>query len=304
MTPNDPLRTFAAHTAAQPADLTRLRARVRAASPSSPAPWASRLPWVMVGGLAAALSLLVVWPAEPAPLDQSLSTSAMAQEVVPGVLLTANGLGRLDGTATAPVITWASGQVAVSVEPGAGLDVRVQTDEAEVHVVGTEFSVVRDGLGTTTSVSRGKVEVRCANEDSPTIITASESRACWPTTAAGLLGRARHLQGQSAPSDTILPTVERGLALSDSDAVYTELSALNVELLYTAGRVPDAIAAARAHLQNPSAGRRVDVARLGAALAYSLEGCTGAMPFLADLPSEEIASSALGVCPSAEAPTP
>jgi len=297
----DPLLSLFAHeTEATPVDLTRLRARVRAAESKSAA--SSVMSWLglpgtlAVGGLlAAAATAIVVLPgmSAPDPLALSFADGAAAGvEVAPGVVMTADGAGELSGTETAPRLAWASGAVDISVEPGAGLDVQVATDEATVRVVGTVFRVERDALGTTVSVSRGKVAVECVDQDER-FVPAEQSITCLPTSAAGLLGRAQALP---PGTEAVLAAVEAGLASAPDSAIQTELSALRVDHLAHTQQFDAAIAAAERHLAVPEMGRRAEVARIGATLAYQRDACGSVSPFLSELPDEELAASALSAC--------
>lgn len=299
MTVDPLLALYADETHATPVDLTRLRARVRSAASEGRAPvstgWLGLPTGLAVGGLLAAAALVFVSQAgmEPAALDARFAAGASTRaEVAPGVVITAQGAGELGGTATAPRLAWTSGAVDLSVEPGAGLDVQVTTDEGVVRVVGTEFRVERDALGTTVSVHRGKVAVECTNQ-AEQLILASERTTCLPTTAAGLLGRAHALP---SGSEAVLTTLEAGLDSAPSAAIETELSALRVSHLARTHQVDAAIAAASSHLAKSELGRRVDVARIGATLAYQRDACSAVSPFLSELPDEELAASALSSC--------
>jgi hypothetical protein len=293
--PSDPLfSAYAEATEATPTDLTRLRAQLRAQR--APARrWTGLLVPTMAVAAAAVVSVtLVEW--SPQPVTASFTDARnQAVQAAPGVQLTVNGTGELSGTEQAPVLAWNAGTVAVSVEPGAGLDVRVQTDEALVRVVGTVFSVDRGPLGTTVDVTRGQVAVTCTKAPEQQV-TADQSVTCWPTTAPGLLGRAQALRDQGSASSGILATVERGLGLTPSSAIHTELSALRVVLLSEGPNLAAAVDAAATHLARPDAGRRAEIARMGAALGYQIAGCEGVQGFIADLPPEEVAASALSMC--------
>lgn len=298
--PADPrLAAYAEHTAATPTDLTRLRARVRGAQAQSSRGW---LPYLAGTGALAFAAVLAIGSVDtaPAPVTASFdgTSTGASLEVAPGVAITAAGTGELTGTEQAPRLAWAAGSVEVSVEPGAGLDVQVATDEALVKVVGTVFQVERGPLGTTVGVTRGKVAVSCANGTEHSL-TADTTTTCWPTTATGLLGRAQAQRTGGASVEGVMATVERGLAAGPDATIRTELAALQVVLLAESGSAGDAIAAATAHLSQPDSGRRAEVARVGAALGYAASGCSGAEPFIADLPAEEVAASALSMCHTA-----
>jgi len=298
---NPLLAAFAEETEATPVDLTRLRARIRSAESEASAGWFGLTRGLALGGtgvLAVAAAAFMVLPGlgEPQPLAASFAAgSSTPVEVAPGVVMTADGAGELSGTETAPRLAWASGAVDVSVEPGAGLDVQVVTDEGVVRVVGTVFRVERDALGTTVSVSRGKVAVECVG-GSEQFVTADQSTTCLPTTAAGLLGRARALPSGTA---SVLDAVDSGLGLQPDAAIRTELSALRVDHLARTGQIDAAISAAASHLAAADSGRRAEVARIGATLAYQRDACASVGPFLSELPDEELAASALSACQDA-----
>jgi len=297
--PTDPkLTAYAEHTQASPADLTRLRARIRAQR----TPHAGGLRPLLLGGAALALAgllVIIAIPATPEPIAATFDGlgTATATEVAPGVLVTADGIGDLSGTEQAPVLAWSAGTVALSVEPGAGLDVRVTTEEALVQVVGTVFQVERGPLGTQVGVTRGQVAVTCT-DGSTHSLTADRHATCLPTSATGLLGRAQALRAGGSTAETILTTIDRGLSAESTSAIFTELSALQVSVLAEGTDTTAAVAAAARHLANPAAGRRAEVARIGATLGYTSAGCSGAAPFIAELPPEEVAASALSMCNS------
>lgn len=298
------LETFAESTAAGPFDVPRLKARVAAAQRAR----ARRRMGFGVGALVALGAAIMVFampdgPPAPEPVSATLTASNAAAEVVPGVVLTSAGEGRLTGTTTAPRLAWSSGRVDVSVEPGAGLDVRIHTEEAAVSVVGTVFSVDRTALGTTVEVSRGEVAVACEAGGQHSV-TPGQSVTCLPTSAAGLLGRARHLRDSSGSQEDVLAAISAGLGHAPDAVVRSELTALKVEALFAAGDAPhDVIDAARAHLADPTSKRRAEVARIGATVAYTSVGCAGVGPFISELPAEEVAASALARCePPAPAP--
>lgn len=289
------LARVAPASAASPADVARLRAALPARSR------ARRTTRVVAGGAAlasaAAAALLAVQlgapPAAPtaaAPVALAATFTAEAPlahptEVSPGVRMTATGKGTLSGTSAAPRLAWSAGAVELEVQPGAGIDLRVETKEAEVRVVGTVFSVDRSPLGTTVGVTRGKVAVDCKTGGAG-MLTAGETRTCWPTTPGGLLGRARALAGAEALAATVLATVDAGLgAAPASGPIHDELAVLRIQQLDRADRRPEAIAAARAHLASGTPLRRAEVALLGARMvaptATDASGCEEARPFLA-----------------------
>jgi len=306
--PSDPLlAAYAEQTEAQPADLTRLRARIRAArsGEATASPFLRRGLTLGLGLMAAAgLVFVLTAPPPPEPVSATFDGSASgAVEVAAGVTVTAAGTGSLSGTQQAPRFAWSAGAIEISVEPGAGLDVTVETDEALVQVVGTVFEVDRGPLGTAVGVRRGTVLVTCADGTTHTL-EGTQATTCWPTTAVGLLGRAQAQRTAGTRPDDILSTVERGLSTHPDPTVHTELSALRVTLLAEGSAPETAIKAAADHLAREANGRRDEVARIGAALGYAHSGCEGALPFLSSLPPAEVAASALSLCQTDGGPSP
>lgn len=261
-----------------PADGAELRIRNRLAQPQR----APRRLWVLapIGAAAAALMLLGPW-SEPgnsvdAPLVEGLveappealavaDTTPLLPEtevrIGPHVVLRSQGEGRVGGTDDAPRIDWSAGQLAVQVEPDQGVDLQIETPDALVRVVGTVFDVDRGFLGTTVTVQRGKVEVRCAGEE-PQLVPGGASAECWSAEPAALLARAR---GAAAPS-VALDAAERGLTTADGP-VAAELRHARIEALVELGRTDAARAACDDYLARPVTPRRAEVegvrARLG-----------------------------------------
>ena len=168
---------------------------------------------------------------------------------------------------------------------------------AEVRVVGTGFTVSRDALGTHVAVLHGRVEVRCGAGE-PTFLGGGETESCLPTSAAGLLGRARALQAAGAGPAAVLVAVQEGLDRTTSEgAVRDELRVMRIQLLASLGRTGEALSDARGYLDRPSAPRSVEVFRMAAQLALADGGCVAADPWLAALrahPAAEPADAVLG----------
>ena len=207
---------------------------------------------------AAALLLLLLRPSAAPALDQALVAEATLQqsEPVPGLALEFLGLGHLGGTADAPELRWQAGTVQLDVRHEAGRALQVRTREATIRVVGTAFAVTRDALGTRTRVERGAVAVRCTGGPERTL-EAGAAHTCPPITAAGMLARARALQGGDGGAEPVLAAVERGLSMPGlQEAVSVELKIVEVEALRDAGRSREALDRARA--LRPDAGHRTE----------------------------------------------
>lgn len=208
---------------------------------------------------AAAAALLVVVRPSPA-LDESLVATDLERALTGDVMLTIDGEGHAAGTTDEPRITWKRGRLDLQVTPNAGIDLQVETPEATVTVVGTVFTVDRTPLGTTVHVERGAVEVDCHSEGGSRL-HATEQLTCWPTTSAGLLGRARTLKSQGAPMESVLSTLDVALATSGPPAVRGEVLALRVSLLHDGGRQQEARVTAQTYLDEGHLPRRAAIQR-------------------------------------------
>lgn len=266
-----------------------------------------RWPWVLGGlGTFAAAAAAVAWfvaqppPLAPAaPLAVALESPAdwHSEALSPDVSLNFQGTGAVAGDTRAPRIQWERGALTVEVTPQRGIDLVVATREAEVRVVGTGFTVSRDALGTHVAVLHGRVEVRCGAGE-PRFLGGGETESCLPTSAAGLLGRARALQAAGAGPAAVLAAVEDGLDRTTSEgALRDELRVMRIALLGSLGRHGEALADAQGYLDRPSAPRSIEVFRMAAQLALADGGCAAAAPWLAALrahPAAEPADAALG----------
>jgi ferric-dicitrate binding protein FerR (iron transport regulator) len=205
------------------------------------------------GGLLATCGLvLMLWqPWQPTVLDRALvAEQSLHESLTPAVALDYQGRGWVSGVETAPTIRWEQGQLAVEVEQDAGVDLHIRTREAWLWVVGTEFSVDRDLLGTHVQVTRGVVELRCEGGSAdPVQLGAGQQHSCAPTSATGLLGRARVLL-EGGDAAAALATCERALErATDGSPEQGELLVLQVELLLELGRIAAAREAARRYLE-------------------------------------------------------
>lgn len=203
------------------------------------------------------------------------------------ISLGAAGHGTAHGTRGDLTVDWETGSVRVQVTPDAGNRVRVRTEEAEVEVTGTVFTVRRDALGSTTAVERGSVAVSCADGWAGAVTPDSGPHTCWPARAGGLLGRADALIEAAAPPDDVIATVDRGLSLADpGSAVEGELLARRVRAGSDANRVDDVRADAERYLSSNGGSRRVEVLRAVSRLLYRERGCTEALPYLQALETD------------------
>jgi hypothetical protein len=271
MTDRRDLREFAEQTSPNPRDLARVRRRVlaalderawRAASTGRPL-----VRGLFAGGLVAACAVAVLVMPEPrlpgpgaAPLALVSKDAWSDLTVTPEVHLQFRGTGSIRGTRAAPRVQWRSGRLHAAVDPHRGVDFQVRTPEALVAVLGTEFDVERTAPGTTVTVQHGRVRVTCDLGPSSTL-TAGGSWTCLPTTAAGLLGRARYLQRTGEPAADIIASIALGLDRPDAPApIIEELRFVKVEVLAAAGRLPAALTEARSLLRDGAGHRRAELA--------------------------------------------
>lgn len=247
-----------AHPEPGPGAVVRLRAR-HATSQRR----AVRLVWALPLIACAAIGALVWVNRPPKVLSEQLEAQALeSRTLTEDVHLEFSGTGTVDGTERAPHIRWEAGVLDLDVTPDRGINLVVDTDEGEVAVVGTAFSVTRDALGTLVSVTRGHVRVACHNQ-APTVLGAGETATCLPVRAAAWIGRARALLAAGRPADEVLAAVRRGLSLaSEGDPATGELVALRIRVLVDAGRYTEALAAANDYLASGASPRRAEVEAL------------------------------------------
>jgi ferric-dicitrate binding protein FerR (iron transport regulator) len=263
----------------------RVRARLAARQPARTyRAWAAG--GVVLAAAAAGLTVVVILP-DPglAPVQAQLEAADQPVELAPSpeVALAYTGTGSLEGTRQAPRIAWEAGTVHVDVEPHQGIQLVVATAEAQVEVVGTAFDVTRDALGTQVLVEHGRVRVTC-HDGVATLLGAGEHTTCLPTTAHGMLARARALQDQGASQDLLLTTASVALERHpEPSLVNNELQLVRIEALYSLGRESHALERAGAYLDSDAELRRDGVLTLATRLAWSTGGCDAASPWLEQL---------------------
>lgn len=242
-----------------------------------------------VASAALTLTLLVVLTG-----PERLGGELVAETTLPsGLALTIEGEGALEGTETAPRIQWRRGTLRLDVDPSAGLQVVVETPDAEVAVLGTAFSVSRGALGTRVVVERGRVAVRCRDAAQGQALDAGDSMECAPTTPAGLLARARALQTARDLSGAA-DAADLGLAASPSPAVRTELSLVRLEVLAAGGRRAEALSAAQALVKEGAGHRRSDALHVAVGVAGPKAACADVRPWLEELAESGAHADELG----------
>lgn len=275
---------------ADPTAAARVHGRIEAtlARPSAPPSAGVQLAkvGVVMGVVAAVVAawLTTTTPPPPAPLDAVLEPGGTLPEI-PGLTLGVGGRGQLSGTTTAPRLEWLEGQLVATVRVG-GAPLVIRTREAEATVEGASSVYLhRNRLGTTVSAVSAAVSVHCAG-GTPLDLQPGQRHTCWPASAAGLLARAEQLAADGASLDDRLATLDAAVALPASDAETASLGVARVEALLDHGRSADALAAARAVLDDHPPIHGAMLQELAATLALELEGCTGALPHLAALGPE------------------
>ncbi len=202
------------------------------------------------------------------------------QSLVPGIHARFQGMGAL-AEDDPPLVTWDAGVIELAVDPEAGIDLTIRTSEAEIRVLGTVLSVSRDALGTEVRVDRGRVAVTCT-ETETTEVAAGENRLCLPTTAGGLLGRARTLDKAEAPSTDVLAAIEAGLEIAEGP-IGNELATYRIQHLLAIEANAPALEYVEAYIVSGTDHRRPQMLRVAAELALSLHGCERALPYLREL---------------------
>lgn len=239
---------------------SRVRERLRAESQPPPAPWGWSAGMAAAMTTAALLLLSIGGPPqsdpwddvpdvaevpEPVGLDAVLTEGLSELQASEHVALTVEGDGVLSGDTDSPRIAWQGGTLGVDVTPGQGIDLRVATDEGEIAVLGTAFTVDRDPRrGTTVTVEHGHVRVSCRGVDPVDLLDAGE--LLCPSRAA-LLGDARKAAG-SDDFAAVMAAADRGLRMGDVDALGGELLFVRLEARVASGDASGARADAEAYL--------------------------------------------------------
>jgi hypothetical protein len=244
----------------------------------------------------AALSLRVALPGPAALAEPTILASTSWASSAPSDVLQLDyrGSGALDGEGLTWALDWREGSVALKVAKDRGAKVQVKTEEALVEVVGTQFQVDRDALGTSVQVTEGRVRVTCV-EEPPVTIGAGERVECLPLAATDLLGRAVALAERGAPPEQRRATLLRGLERVQDPSTHAELLRHQLEVQLLEADAAGALKTALAH--QALAGARGDVARLALRLALQQGDCTVAAAqgaLLSDLQEDERA--ALDAC--------
>lgn len=258
-----------------------------------------------LGGLAlltaAALGFLFLPRVEPSPPAAGPTPLAATEwsETSPrsGVSLRYQGAGEL---LSEQHIAWQEGVLDVEVDPEAGIDFAVQTDEALVRVLGTRFEVDRDPYGTRVHVERGEVSVVCEG-GAHHGLSAGEQVRCLRSAAAGL-GLAMSLERDGVGTAERLEVVKQALSHSrNTPVVRHQLESLRIHLLDQAGQSDQARTMAEELLRHTE---DADLRQLAARIALETGGCEEARPHLEALVQapQVVARVQLADCVTEDAP--
>lgn len=191
--------------------------------------------WTAAGALAlaaAAAAFVLVPDPSPSPLVAAPEWQPLDQ----GVELIVDGQGTYVGDGE---LRWDHGLVRVSVDPAARRRFEVQTPEAQVRVVGTEFDVERSPLGTEVTVHHGVVEVACSMGVRGHI-RAGERASCPAGPESALpLALVASKRGDPVGVLSVVNAVSGHAGVSPG--AQAELETLRVEALVDLGRVDEAL---------------------------------------------------------------
>jgi len=263
-----------------PEAIDRLRSKFRATRTER---MPSKATWIAPAlALAAAATLWVVLPGD-APRELTLNASGATETLTwsDQVQFEFSGHGTVSGTSQDVTVQWDGGRIAVQVAPNTGTELSIVTDEAIIQVIGTAFTVERDGTGVTIDVTHGRVAVDCVLADSEDAHVTNEigTWTCLPLTAAGMETRADMLKETGASLQERLKIVNRGLEMAEIGTTqHGELLARRVEVL-TASDMPAALADAENYLDAGYTTRKTEMQRSASRLAL-YQSCDRAMPHL------------------------
>lgn len=296
----DDLRALPEALTPEPAERQRVRQRLQA-SLEEP----RRAPWrlALAGLVATAAGVgLFIWFQSNEDLQLNSPEAWAEAELSRGVDLHFQGRGLASGPTASPTIRWDEGEIALAVPPGQGLDLRVQTPEAEVLVVGTRFSVSRDARGTTVAVSEGRVSVTCVDGTARFLVP--EQRLSCPRSAAATLSLVRDLERAQASPAEILDLLQRALARPDADEVERdEIRYRMVSALEALGRAREAREVAEEALRAGTSPRAAALLATAARLAVAEGDCAAAIPHLRRLTAEQADPVALVMLADCLAPS-
>ncbi len=287
------LETFGRETETTRTDLAEARARwdagrldrVRRQSAGRREPSFGFPARLGLAGAALAAAALLLFQLRPGPVDDGPVAFSEGEAVdlafAEGINITGSAEAVIGGVEGAREIDLTSGGLRFEVTPHQGLHVGVRTEEARVQVLGTVFTVDRDGDGTRVGVERGKVQVDCVGEGTR-IVTAEQSATCL--SAQGYLRRGRELLG-SASGEALLEAIAPAQQLPASVEVRSGLESLSISALLSAERYEPALSRAESYLADPAlrgvdADAALQARQVAASAAMKVGGCERALTHL------------------------
>ncbi len=250
------------------------------------APSRGRVVFFGFGAVAGLATMLLFVSVPVVPVQSTVTLAAGAITLSDTVSVVAAGSGAATGSASAWRIAWDNGRVDVGVTPEVGAVVAVETREARVEVVGTEFSVDRNALGTAVDVQHGIVRVTCFADGSVHELVAGDALTCIPTSASGLLGRASSLSDAQGAVDDVLATLDAAALLPADAPVHSEILFQRAAALVQAGRLAEAAVALHEVIVQPAGARSDDARTLAVQVALVSGNCVQAKTILAEMGSE------------------
>jgi ferric-dicitrate binding protein FerR (iron transport regulator) len=279
------LEQLRAETQARSSEVAAVHLRLRGASTAAPPWWQLWRPAAPIGigglALAAALVWLLVRPVSPQTQELDLVSAEWTREQVhQDVQLHFEGRGELAATGKTHDITWQEGLLKVSVTPEQDIQLNVKTPEAMVSVVGTVFAVDRDLTGTTVSVERGRVSVRCGAGEAHLLQPEDGPMFCQTTSPAGLAVLTRERVEAGDNEGALLVSAE-GLSLAPPNSYATADLHWQRTIVFMKQRDwPMALSSAELLLETGQSSFAVSGHQAAALAGRESGGCDSAQPHL------------------------
>lgn len=254
------------------------------------------LTWLSAGSGAVAVAAgLLAWVLSPSPPQtqqiELVSAERINRQVHDDVALDFSGRGQLEATGKTHTISWQEGLLKVSVKPEQGILLDVTTPEASVSVVGTVFDVQRDLTGTTVSVERGKVAVRCGTDPALLLVAEDEPVFCRTNSPAGLATLTRQLL-EEGDLDGALAISAEGLSVAPQNSYATAELHWNRTLIYVQRSAwLEALSSAEALLATGQESFAISGHQAAARAGREAGGCSLAQPHLQWLADEQEATA-------------
>ena len=171
-------------------------------------------------------------PAEPAPRRFASSDIGVPLRLAKGVEVLLDGELVVTGPSRSPRVHLV-GTAVFDVVPGSVDSFLVDSDAAQVQVLGTRFEVQEGIESTRISVERGRVEAICQTGERATLGT-NDALVCH--NAAGLMHKAMQARLNGESTERVLEYVEDGLKFPESN-LRERLELMRDEALDELGRL-------------------------------------------------------------------